>query len=787
MKKLYLLLLFLPVFGFSQYTITGIVQDENKLPISYAEVILKASDSIPIKSELSNEKGKFRINTIKRGLYTLTIKYFGEIIFSKSIAVNNDIALGTIITNESISLDEVVVISKTKLKKKLGKYVLTNIAASKFSKNKSTFEFLNVIPMVDASIDGSSIKIKNKGEATILINGKKMGSHDIALSMLKSIPTTEIKKIEIQKTAGSKYSASNKNGIINIILKKNSKQRFKGAIGVRTSQAYYNSQNINTYLSYAKKKLAISLGYTVGNHNYKSKSENTYDNFTTNLQNRLEIDNDRKRKTSTPFLNLEYTINKNQTLGFRFNSRFANNNSKSLSTNTYQQLNNQQIDSIATSTIKTVAPHLSLFYTNFNYTLKTDSLGSKLDLDFFLYGNKNNTNSINNFVFANSSTNHFLQNPNIKTTVENAKIDFKKIRINDDKINMGISYIHSKINNNFFFGNYNGNTYISDPQQSNSFSYKDMTLAGYISYEKVFNDRLEGSIGLRLEHFNAEGQTKTATNKTRTDNTYLFPSISLLYIPNDNHEFSLDFSSSVFRPSFNQLNPFIRYTSPTTSIKNNPNLLASISYEFLFNYTFFDDFSLDIEYDYDKGLFNQFDIVQADNTIQTITANYGNSSSLYLDLTYATLFFKRNWKFSASASYEYDKTMGDFNNIVLDYKDSNFSFKVKNYINLSKNNDFSLMIVYGFDSSSRGIYGKLNSLHSLETSLNKSFKNFSISIGAHDLAKTNIVLKETRKTYRFHKIRNYYTNYFINLRYLFGNKKVKRVYDKKNDFRNRLK
>lgn len=89
---------------------------------------------------------------------------------------------------------------------------------------------------------------------------------------------------------------------------------------------------------------------------------------------------------------------------------------------------------------------------------------------------------------------------------------------------MGTSFIRSKINNNFFFGNFDREIYISDSLQTNDFTYKDYSLAGYFDYQKSFNEKWEASVGLRVENYNSEGKTKQTTNLYKTNETYFFPS-----------------------------------------------------------------------------------------------------------------------------------------------------------------------------------------------------------------------------------------------------------------------
>lgn len=76
--------------------------------------------------------------------------------------------------------------------------------------------------------------------------------------------------------------------------------------------------------------------------------------------------------------------------------------------------------------------------------------------------------------------------------------------------------------------------------------------------------------------------------------------------------------------------------------------------------------------------------------------------------------------------------------------------------------------------------------YSLTASLSKSYKNWNIAVGAYDLARSNVTLKENRTEYSFCKYNRYFKTYYVNLRYSFGKQKVKQIYDKQSDIDRRL-
>lgn len=205
-----------------------------------------------------------------------------------------------------------------------------------------------------------------------------------------------------------------------------------------------------------------------------------------------------------------------------------------------------------------------------------------------------------------------------------------------------------------------------------------------------------------------------------------------------------------------------------------------------FNYTFFHDFSFDFEYTHDKNLFNNFDVIGKNGTIQNITDNYGKNDSYYFSLMYSSAIMNERWHVSASAEYNYSKEKGSYNQIDLGYNNFSYKFRVKNNILLNKKQDLILSVNYDYNGNNRSILGKMGNLHSLTASLSKAYKNWYIAIGAYDLARSNVKLNEDKTEFSFNKYKKYFKTYYINIRYSFGKQKVKQIYDKQTDINKRL-
>ena len=115
-RRIYIIqfLFFCCVLFSQQFQLQGKIVDENDAPLEYSEVLILKTDSIPIKSELSNETGVFSI-LLDSGEYIIKIKYFNDIGYTKTISLHNNIDLGKIKIEKAKNIKEIVLEGRKKL------------------------------------------------------------------------------------------------------------------------------------------------------------------------------------------------------------------------------------------------------------------------------------------------------------------------------------------------------------------------------------------------------------------------------------------------------------------------------------------------------------------------------------------------------------------------------------------------------------------------------------------------------------------------------------------------
>ncbi|MBP2832379.1 TonB-dependent receptor [Aquimarina sp. U1-2] len=115
MGKFYLIvLLWLPLVVFSQdsFTISGKVVDDNRLAIPFANVVL----SLDNKYAITDENGRYRMDNIKPGRYSISVSSLGFKTQKTQITITKNLTQNFILTTTVEDLDNVLVTGKTKSK-----------------------------------------------------------------------------------------------------------------------------------------------------------------------------------------------------------------------------------------------------------------------------------------------------------------------------------------------------------------------------------------------------------------------------------------------------------------------------------------------------------------------------------------------------------------------------------------------------------------------------------------------------------------------------------------------
>ncbi len=455
-------------------------------------------------------------------------------------------------------------------------------------------DIMRNIPSLAVDIDGN-VTLRNAAP-TIFVDGRP------TTLTLDQIPADEIESVEIITNPGAKFDASGGvSGILNIVMKKNRKPGYNGALrgGIDKRGGFNTGGNIN--IKEGKFNFFLS-----GNYNHrKTISPGTTDRLTFIADPEFQLHQVDSNVTNSHFafarFGMDYFLDNRNTItisgtivsgvstpttnsGITTDTLYSNGYSNSSLTQRYSYTNTDFNNKSGMISFKHNFPKSGEEWTaDANYTRgKTNSVNPITSYLYeipdgplsSIYKQQQNAFGNNEFITAQTDfTNPFTEKSKLETGVRIAVRNISNI-------------------NNFNTVDSEGKlTY--QPLLSSDYNYHDQVLAGYIQYSNTVG-KLGFQLGLRAENSSYRGtnsfEEKDVNNPGSLKDTLgnfsnnypisLFPSIFLTEKLTDNQDLQLNYTRRIDRPSFQQFSPYTDYSDSLNLSRGNPNLKPQFTNSF---------------------------------------------------------------------------------------------------------------------------------------------------------------------------------------------------------------
>ncbi|WP_291286628.1 TonB-dependent receptor [Flavobacterium sp.] len=720
-------------------TLTG--EDPNE-KLAYASVIVR-QDALVVETVITNDKGEFKIEGIKTGKYTVEFQFLSFENATVALDVDgskSNINLGTTKLKSNVtSLNEVVVTSETsQLALKLDKKVF-DVGKDLISKGGSATQVLDNVPSVRVDPSGS-VSLRGNSNVLILINGRKSGLTSI--QGLEQIPAETIKSIELITNPSSRYDASGSAGIINIVLKKNTKQDLSGSMTLSTGIPA--DHRILGSINYKKGKFNLFSNFGVRYSDYVGL--NTRDQVTTTNGNPLFLtqreDQDRHDDGGLVYLGLDYAIDDNNSI----TTAFYRNQTKDKDTNTFNYefsgADNRHIRTIADSEEKRSYNQLE-----FNYTKTFKKPGQKFTIDgqYDFWDSTKYFNIQRRTITPNNGDQSII---NTKSNRGNDDVviqaDFVTPLSKTSNFETGVKVEHRIVSTDFAANEDVNGVLQPIPGFNNGLDYREQIFGGYVQYGDKIN-KFSYQLGLRTEYTTIQIKDQNTRNVLR-DSTYtrLFPSVNLNYALTEKTTAQLNYSQRINRPNLFQLNPFPELQDFNSRIFGNINLLPSLT----------DGIELGIlskvkglvlnpslYYSRTKNNFQYFTSQNDQDVFEAVLVNLDEETRFGLEISaqYApTKWLSLNAVINA---YSFDQK-GNVGTTNLDYSNETWTATLLGQAKFPKN--FTLQTKFEYQAAESDAQTHTKSFYYLNMALGKSlFKNNgSLTLGVSNIFNT----RKTRET-----------------------------------------
>ncbi|WP_394666880.1 TonB-dependent receptor domain-containing protein [uncultured Chryseobacterium sp.] len=693
-------------------------------------------------------------------------------------------------------IEQIEIVTKKKLIERKIDRLVFNVENSISAMGGDALDALKVTPGIRVLND--KISMIGKSGMIVMVDDKviKLSGDDL-IGFLKTIPSDNIKSIEVITVPPSKYEAQGNSGIINIKLNKVKQNSWNSSVRSTYTQTTYPAGTIGGSFNYNKDKISIEsdLGYTNGSI---APSYNTTFFYPNQIW--------REVNTNRNYYDL---VRGKLGVNYRFSDKFnigvqymSSNNKKRNLENDHSTITDNISNSIDSLIVNKAENRIrNRFNTvDFYSVYKLDTLGRKISANFNYLKFKDTQDRIfssnnllaNNVVIPNSyySANN-ISKQDIENYSANVDVDFPT-KFADFTFGGKVSFTKNKTDLALY--NLSSGSSIYDAAQSNRFVYKENTEALYFSASKKLSEKWETQLGLRFETTQTEGNSISLDRINKNNYSKLFPTFYLTYTPDENNIFSINYSRRLNRPNFEDLNPFRIYNNKYQYSEGNPFLQPSYSHNMELSYTLKNNWTSKLYYSkITDGSGGIILIDPVNNNLQAnIILNYLNSQIIGLSESY-TLNLKKWFQSYNSFDVYYSNSKS-----TVPYVNSNVDGF--NY-NLTTNNTFSLnkekTVLFGLNYSYnfKGVSGvdRISSYSQLDVSLKFLFlnKNLSLAIIGNDILKSSIIT-QTSITNNYQIIyKNYEDIRFLRLSlvYKFGNKDIKstQIEGSNEEEKNRLK
>jgi outer membrane receptor protein involved in Fe transport len=566
-------------------------------------------------------------------------------------------------------------------------------------------------------VQNDQISLIGKSGISVLVDDRLVPlSEEDLINYLRSIPSDNIKNIEVITTPPAKYDAEGNSGIINIQLKKAKKDNLSITVGGTYNQAKYPTFTTNNNFTYQKNKLSISLTFNYSDG--KRIIDRSYFSFFPASDSIVQSDFYRKRypKSGLVRLNTEYALNTTDKIGIQFLNTNYKSNEASVNNNFYYNSNyvlQHQNEAQVFDRDKNSNHDIGLY---FDHKRKVDSLGIsyKIATDYFHYSDD----------YANGY--HMNDNSQLnygEKTVDyyNNTVDFE-LPIRKALLEFGGKFGYSKTTYN---ATQNG--------QNDLFVFKENNLAFYVSAQYRFGKKVEVKAGLRMESMNQEGESKSLNEVHSSNYLKVFPTLYVNYKWNDHNTFNVNVNSRINRPRYNDVNPYTFNVGPNEYSSGNPFLKPSYSYNFKISHNYKNNQNLSFYVSYWKDGSNQY-VYYRDHAQIYKPENYLNKLDWGITESYM-LTIGKSLNSAVNISVYNTKISSAKKDIDLNSEKISAAFSLNNSLNIGQKKLLSLECNFMYQLPF--IYSQINveDLYRLDLGAKYSLfnKKLSISLFINDL------------------------------------------------------
>lgn len=242
-------------------TLTGRLADAGTgNPVAYATVAL-LRDSTVVSAAAAGADGRFAAKAPRPGDYTLSVTMVGYAPHSEAVAIpEGGKHIGTIVLTQGVAVDDVVVTIQKPLVMHDAEKQTYSVEDDPQASSSTLEEIIRKVPQLSLDGDGN-VLLNGQSNYKILLDGHTATTLSKNFTeIIRTMPASQIVRIEVITNPSTKYEAEGAGGIINLITRKQEQLHgYNGSVTFATTPIEARTYSGGANLSLQTGKFAAGI------------------------------------------------------------------------------------------------------------------------------------------------------------------------------------------------------------------------------------------------------------------------------------------------------------------------------------------------------------------------------------------------------------------------------------------------------------------------------------------------------------------------------------------------
>ena len=455
-----------------------------------------------------------------------------------------------------------------------------NVQADPRAEGANLIDILRDVPML--SINGEEqVLLNGSTDYKVLVNGRSTGLLARNFNQLiKTVPASSIKEIQVITNPPVKYDAEGIGGIINIVMSRRLKSGYSGSVGMQAGTLGTASGHGYVNARLGKFTFSSNAGGTWF-PNPTAHGLTDIENFAseTNRYQRLDFTSDNAFSSGTFSLEASYEPDSLNLVTLSGWTDFQKILGEYDIKETFWNTSRVKTIEIQEPTVRT--NRYNTFSGELAWQRSFPDDGGVLTFSYSVDGNPNSTENDIIVVPVLNFPDYHRHSCNTEHTIQQTgQTDFFATLLKKHQIEAGTKYtLRSHVaDSQDELWDYAAKQWNIDNSNVNDLDYRQHIIAAYASYGYKFA-KLTLKAGTRLEYTLNRGVSKSASGNITFDNSNfnVVPYLNAAWQMDQKNVMSLSYTRRLGRPSVGYLNPYVREEEPFSKSHGNPDLRTVVS------------------------------------------------------------------------------------------------------------------------------------------------------------------------------------------------------------------